>query len=337
MLVLVPLFVVMAFGLPLVIPVPYFIHILTLCAMYTSFALSYDLSAGRLGIVSLAHPTFFGVGAYTAAILSTKYGFAMWADVILGMLVALTLAILVKGPAFRLRDFSFAIATLGLALSAQLVATNWVNLTEGPMCIIGIPQPFGGVGQAELSYSISRIGFYYVFVLLSLIVIGFYVLATTGRIGRTLTAVNNDEVLASTVGIDTLRYMKFSFLAGATIAAAVGGLWAHYISVVCPDSLSIVYTSTLLMMVFVGGAGNLWGVIAGAITITVIPELLRLAPSVRMILFGMVLIVMIVIAPRGLAGVFSRTSKRESLRGARYSGGDDTRDGMDEDSTDASA
>ncbi len=321
-----------ALSLPLFIRLPYVLHVLILSLMFVSFALSFDIGAGHVGTISLAHPAFFGLGAYVAGILGTKYNFPFWANMVVAAILALILAFLIARPAFRLREISFAIATLGLALFAQLVANNWIKLTEGPMCINGIPRPSLVLNGGGTIVVANQLTYYYLWLAVALFVIIIYLLLTTWRLGRTLTAIRNDEVLASCVGIDVLRYKRLAFLVGACMAGAIGSLWAQYLTVVCPELMDVEYTNTLLIIVFVGGAGNLLGVTASAILLTIVPEILRVAPALRMILFGIVLLVVIVNAPRGLAGVFSSLAERVSGLGTAHHLGQDLNTGRDKDS-----
>src|SRR5438046_2996083 len=119
----------------------YVLHVLIFTALFAALALSYDLVVGHVGSLSLAHPAFFGVGAYTAAILATTSGWPFVADVGAAVVAAALVAALVGVPLFRLAEHAFAVGTLGLGLVASVVANNWVEVTRGPLCITGIPKP----------------------------------------------------------------------------------------------------------------------------------------------------------------------------------------------------
>jgi len=119
----------------------YVLHVLIFTALFAALALSYDLVVGHVGSLSLAHPAFFGVGAYTAAILATTAGWPFVADVAAAVVAAALVAGLVGVPLFRLAEHAFAVGTLGLGLVASVVANNWVEVTRGPLCITGIPKP----------------------------------------------------------------------------------------------------------------------------------------------------------------------------------------------------
>jgi branched-chain amino acid transport system permease protein len=295
---------VVAFLLPIIIKMPYLQSVMVAAAMYVAFALSFDICVGHGGMVSLAHPAFFGIGAYTAGILSTQFNTPFLLNGVIAALFALGLAILMAIPAFKLADISFAIGTLGLLLSTQLIATNWIKLTEGPMCLTGIPRPSVNLGPLGNHFLVGEQAFYYLFLFISLFIIVVYKLLTTGRIGRVFTALRNDNILAQFAGINILRYKRLAFFSSASLAGLIGGFWAHYMTVVCPDIMAPYHTQTLMIIVYIGGVGNFWGVVSGAILMTFIPEFLRITPSLRMVLFGVVLLVMVISLPQGLAGLF---------------------------------
>ncbi len=145
----------------------YVLHVLIFTVLYGALALSYDLVVGHVGSLSLAHPAFFGLGAYTLALLATEarwpFAFALPAGIALAAVVALAVGV----PMFRLTEHSFAMGTLGFAIATQVVATNWVDFTHGPLCVTGIPKPhsgsppsprFTGWGSAPWPWSLSSIG-----------------------------------------------------------------------------------------------------------------------------------------------------------------------------------
>lgn len=279
----------------------YVVHVLIFTALFAALALSYDLVVGHVGSLSLAHPAFFGVGAYTAAILSTRAGFPFVADVAAAVLAAGLVAALAGVPLFRLVDHAFAVGTLGFAVVAWIVATNWVDVTRGPLCITGIPKPAFG------TLAITTLPAYYWLVLSALaVVLLLYRLLTTFRLGRAFHAVRDNEPLAAAAGINPLRYRMLAFTIGGAIAGGVGALYAHYLSVFCPEEMTVALTVNLLVMVFLGGVGTLRGVLVGAILFTALPEVLRLAPTWRLVIYGALLLVIVVRSPEGLEGLLRR-------------------------------
>lgn len=284
----------------------YILHVLIFTALFAALALSYDLVVGHVGSLSLAHPAFFGVGAYTAAILATTAGWPFAADLGAAVLAAAVVAALVGVPLFRLTEHAFAVGTLGLGLVAWIVANNWVEVTRGPLCITGIPKPALG------ALAITTLPAYYWLALAALAaVMLLYRGLTTFRLGRAFHAVRDNEPLAGAAGIDPLKYRLLAFTLGAAVAGGVGALYAHYLSVMCPEEMTIGLTVNLLVIVFLGGVGSLRGVLVGAVLFTALPEVLRLAPTWRLVIYGALLLLVVVRSPEGLESLLRR------LTGAR--------------------
>jgi ABC-type branched-subunit amino acid transport system permease subunit len=283
----------------------YVLHVLVFTALFAALALSYDLVVGHVGSLSLAHPAFFGIGAYTAAILATAAGWPFLADFLAAALVAAVVAALVGVPLFRLTEHAFAVGTLGLAVVAWIVANNWVEVTRGPLCITGIPKPRLG------SLAITSLPAYYWLALAALAAVALlYRGLTTFRLGRAFHAVRDNEPLAGAAGIDPLKYRLLAFTVGAGLAGAVGALYAHYLSVMCPEEMTIGLTVNLLVIVFLGGVGSLRGVLVGAVLFTALPEVLRLAPTWRLVIYGLLLLLVVVRSPEGLESLLRRLGAR---------------------------
>jgi ABC-type branched-subunit amino acid transport system permease subunit len=211
------------------------------------------------------------------------------------VLVAGVVAALAGVPLFRLTEHAFAVGTLAFALVAWIVATNWVELTRGPLCVTGIPKPVTTLPA-----------WYWVALAALTVVLLLYRGMTTFRIGRALHAVRDNEPLAAAAGIDPLRYRMLAFVAGGAVAGGVGALYAHYLAVFCPEEMTVALTVNLLVIVFLGGAGTLRGVLLGAVLFTALPEVLRLAPTWRLVIYGALLLVIVIRSPEGLAGLRRR-------------------------------
>jgi ABC-type branched-subunit amino acid transport system permease subunit len=288
----------------------YVLHILVFTALFGALALSYDLVVGHVGGLSLAHPAFFGIGAYAAALLATQARWTFLAGLGAAVLAAGIAALLIGVPAFRLAEHSFAIGTLGFALVTQVVATNWVEFTRGPLCVTGIPRPEIAL-SAALRLQIVTLPQYY---WLALAAVGLTALLyrglTTFRIGRAFSAVRDNASLAAAAGINPLKYRMLAFVVGAAVAGGVGALYAHYLTVLCPEELSVGLTVNLLVMLFLGGVGSLRGVLIGAVLFTALPEVLRIAPTWRLVIYGLLLLTIVIRAPEGLDSVLRRAPGR---------------------------
>jgi ABC-type branched-subunit amino acid transport system permease subunit len=279
----------------------YVLHVLIFTALYGALALSYDLIVGHVGSLSLAHPAFFGIGAYTAALLGTDAAWPFGAALPAAVATAGAAAVAVGIPIFRLTEHSFAMGTLGFALVTQIVATNWVDFTRGPLCVTGIPKP--GLGPFRIT---TLPGFYWM-ALGTLAAVGvLYRGLTTFRLGRAFHAVRDNAALAAAAAIDPLKYRMLAFAIGGALAGGIGALYGSYVGVLCPGELAIGLTVSLLVMVFLGGVGSLRGVLLGAAAFTALPEALRMAPTWRMVIYGLLLLVIVIRWPAGLETVFRR-------------------------------
>ena len=286
----------------------YILHILVFTALSGALALSYDLVVGHVGSLSLAHPAFFGIGAYTAALLATEarwpFAVALPAGIALAGLAALALGV----PMFRLTEHSFAMGTLGFALVTQVVATNWVDFTRGPLCVTGIPKP--QIGPLRIA---TLPAFYWMGLAAVVLVAFLYHGLTTFRLGRAFHAVRDNEMLAAAAAINPLTYRMLAFAIGGAVAGGVGALYVSYVGVLCPGELTVSLSVNLLVMIFLGGVGSLRGVLLGAVAFTALPEILRMAPTWRMVIYGLLLLVIVIRAPDGLEAVFRRRRARLAI------------------------
>ncbi len=310
-----PLFVlVVAVLVPFGVKDAFTLGILTDSLIYVVLALSYDLSVGRVGALSLAHPAFFGTGAYAAAIIVQRYGLPLGLQVLIAISASIVLAVVIGIPAFRLSHLTFGMATLGFALIAELIAQNEIGLTNGPLCMAGLsPLSSGWLSSFGFDQNVQQ---YYIFLVIAVAVAVFFWVLVRSRIGRAYVAVREDEPMAMAAGINPTRYRMSAFVIGAGLAGLIGAFYAHYLSVVCPTKLDISYTVNLLVILFLGGTGGFWGIIAAAFVFTAIPEALQVAPNIRLIVYGAALLVGVTALPEGFEGA-TRTVRRRLARYAR--------------------
>lgn len=302
---------------PLVVKTGYIFNIMISVVRWTIFALAFDLVAGQIGSVSLMQPVFYGIGAYLTAILGPRLGLG-WLGSMLTSAVLMALLALLAGVAFfRIRNVTFAIGTLGAAIIAQLVANNAVNLTGGALCATGVPRPQLLLPFLHIAITIVKpIQYYYLLLPFLIITVILYVAVTKSRIGLAFTAVREDEVRASAVGIYPLRYKLLAFAISGALIGALGSWQAQYITVVCPSDMAQDITTALLIMVFVGGAGRLPGVIIGAVLFSILPPFLQtigpqfFQPAYQQILYGVILISVMLYMPDGLDGLGNRIIRR---------------------------
>ena len=290
-----------ALALPLLLRGPYHRHVLVLAGLFTLMALGFDLVLGYLGELSLGHAAFFGIGAYTTALLTRNFGTPFPLDLLLAGLFTGVFGLLIGAPSLRLRGPYFAIVTFGFAEILHLVALNWTSLTRGPMGLPDIPHP--QLGPFRIT---TELGYYY----LVLALIGVAMLATRrlleSTVGHAFLAIRENEELASAAGIPTFRFKLLAFVIGMIFAGAAGSVYARYVHFVDPTALSFYYTVTVVSMVIVGGQGSIAGTTLGALVFTLVPEYLRVAERARLVIFGALLMLAIVFMPDGLRGIWRR-------------------------------
>ncbi len=288
---------------------------------WTIFALSYDLVAGHVSAVSLGQPVFYAFGAYIAVLLGPVLGLSFLGSI---LLAAVSMAILALGAGvafFRTRRVTFAIGTLGAAIIAQILVNNATRFTGGAMCKIGIARPEIAIPFTDTVIKIVKpLQYYYLLLPMLAVTLLIYWALTTGRIGRAFASVREDEVRATAIGIHPLRYRQLAFAVGSGIAGALGAFQASYLTVVCPTELSQEITTTLLIIVFVGGAASMRGVLLGALLFTLLPRFLEVVggqtftPAYQQVLYGMILVVVMLFMPEGIEGLIKRYSQSRRKR-----------------------
>lgn len=265
--------------------------------LYTMLAMSLNLITGFAGQLSLGHAAFYGIGAYTSALLSLHAGWPFPATLAAAGLMAALASLVIGIPALKLTGAYLAIVTLGFNEIVRMGALNWVSLTRGPMGLPGIPAP-------DLVFMTihSVAGFYYLMLTMLAItgVIVYHLLHSST--GRAFVAIREDAVAAEAMGIHLLRYKTIAFTTSALIAGMAGSFYAHYASFIDPQGFSFQESIKILSMVVLGGLGSFFGPLAGAALLVSIPELLRGTQDYRMIIHGFVLVIIMLVRPQGLLG-----------------------------------
>jgi branched-chain amino acid transport system permease protein len=290
--------------IPLFIRNLYYIQVLIFIGIYTILALSLNLLNGYVGLLSIGHAAFYGIGAYASAKLVMEVGvpfpFAMLGS---GMIAGI-FGYLIAKPTLRLSGIYMTLATLGFNMIFFLVLQNWMSFTNGPLGIMGISPPsiFGYVIE-------SRVQYYYLIFFLVLLSIGSMHRLMTCRFGRALVGIRENELAAEAMGVHTTRYKIQAFVLAAFYAGIAGSYYAHFVKYISPDSFYIYESFILLAMLAFGGQGNLIGPVVGAAILIIIPEVFRFLQEYRMLVYGSVLIIMMLVRRQGLLG-----GKKYSLR-----------------------
>jgi len=289
----------------------YILFVAVLALLYASLAASYDLLFGYTGQLSFCHGAFYGIGAYTAAILTVRFGFTFWEALIPTCLLVGVLATIIGYPALRLRGAYFAVTTFFLAHFIYLILLNEVELTGGPLGFRGInpPEPIGFISFDSLST------YYYLVVVFFIIVVLFLYTLVNSNLGLILISIREDEVLAESMGINTAVYKLLAFVIGAVIAGLAGAFFAHFFRLLHPTTFSWLLSEMVVIITLVGGAGTLIGPIFGAGIVTFLLEFLRFAPELRYVGWAAALIVILIFEPKGLIGLLERVRAQIKKKG----------------------
>lgn len=291
----------------------YALHILFLIGIYWALAASLNLLVMQAGLLSVAHATFFGLGAYTSALLTTSGRAQFVPALVAGVGVAVLASLVLSTSTIRLRGDYFAMATFAFQMVIVSVLNNAVDLTRGPLGIPGIPKPslFGIVISTSLSYAVLALG------------LGVVAQVTLSRVvaspfGKLLWSLREDDTFATALGKNMWRVRLEVLGLGAGLAACAGSVFAHYLGYVDPLMFGPLEAVIILAMVIVGGERHRWGPFFGASLLIAVPELLRLsglrgaaASHLRLMLFGVVLV----------AAVFVRAHQEKTRRSQRHAEG----------------
>ena len=304
------------------------VRITNLAILFVFLSLGLNIVVGFAGLLDLGYIAFYAVGAYVYALLASPHfniHWPFWAILPIGAAVAALFGVLIGAPTLKLRGDYLAIVTLGFGEIVRIFLNNLshpVNITNGPQGIARI-DPFR-VGGVDFSKSDSFLGltfsgpikYYYLLLLVLLAVIFINVRLQDSRIGRAWEAVREDEVAARAMGIDTRNIKLLAFAMGASFGGIAGGMFSAIQGFISPESFVLVESIMVVSMVVLGGMGNIWGVILGAVLLSFVPEILRftvepvqmrvfgrmlIEPEViRMLIFGFALVLVMAFRPGGL-------------------------------------
>ncbi len=293
--------------LPLVFKSMLMRHFLVLIGINVILVMSLDLVTGHIGLTSLGHAGFMGIGAYTCALLVMNLKIPFPVGLLAGMITAGLMGILIGYPSLRLKGHYFVIVTFICGIVFNLFFTNLVGITKGPMGLPGIPPARIGLGENLSILFDTKLSYYYLILFFIFIVVYIKSRCYDSRLGRAMLSIREDEDLAKSVGIRTHFYKVLSFTISTSIAGLAGGLYAHYFGFIGPDSFTMNNSFDLFVMNLVGGSGTIIGPIIGPLLLTIIDELSQFfKPEFARILFGVFLILVILYMPKGIVGMIKR-------------------------------
>ncbi len=284
-------------AVPFLLPNPYYLSILSLACMNAITAVGLNMLLGFAGQISLGHAAFCGLAAYATGIATATYGLPMWGSFLLAIGLVALVALLVGMPTLKLTGHYLAMGTLGFGIIVYIVFNESIEWTGGPSGMVGIPRLalFGHELWEDTEYYHLVTGVLCLVLLLSLNLIH-------SRFGRALKAIHTSEKAAMCIGVDIARYKLFVFVLSAVYAGIAGFLYAHYLGFIAPSSFGFHVSVQLVVMVVLGGMCSVWGAVAGAFFLTMLPEFLRVFENVETLIYGGILVFCMMFMPQGIVG-----------------------------------
>ncbi len=277
----------------------YRLHLVIVSMLYMLTAIGLNLVMGYFGEMSLGQVAFFGIGAYTTAILTLKLGMPMGVSILAGVVMATLLGWFVAFLCLRGKGPYFVIVTLSVANILRILSVNWVELTNGPMGLTGIRTPV--VNLAGMAVNVSNKTVFY-YLMLALVAICLLVANRMIRshVGRAWISIREHTELSASIGVSRYAYGLAAILMASAMAGLSGGMYAYYITIVTPDVFSFAFTIMWLIMVITGGKGTQFGPILGSVLFTMLPEYLRAIEKYRLVVFGIILLLVVLYMPQGI-------------------------------------
>jgi branched-chain amino acid transport system permease protein len=268
-----------------------------LVMIYSVLAMALNLPA-YTGEASIGNAMFFAIGAYTTAILTTRFGIDFYATLPPAMIFSALLGFLVGMPTLRLKGNYLCIVTMGCAEIVRMVLINWTGLTNGTQGIRSIPRP-GFFGETA---SLENGGLYYIMLGILLFVSFGYRLLMDSKIGRAFISIGEDDLAATMMGVKVTSYKVLSFVLSAAITGLAGAFYAPFMRFIEPNSFTMNISILILSIIVLGGVCTQRGAYLGAFILILLPEVLRSMETYRFVFYGAILIVMMVFRPQGLLG-----------------------------------
>lgn len=275
----------------------YFIDVAFFFGIYALLGLSLNIVLGEVGLFDLGHVAFMAIGAYTTAILNTKFGIPIIILLPVSALAAAGFAYLVCSPIIHLRGDYLCIVTIGMGEIVRLTLNNNpFGITGGPNGVFGIDFP--SLGSFFVIDNSTKF-YFFIWIVVGLTIIALINLQRS-RIGRAWNCIREDEIAAEATGIDVRYYKLLAFVLGAGLAGVAGNIYASKLMIVSPESFTFMESCMLFCIVLIGGMGSIPGVLIGAAAISLFPEVFRTFAQYRMLIFGAAMVIMMVFRPGGI-------------------------------------
>ena len=300
------LLIVMA-ALPVFIEKVYYLHLVTIMLIWIVMTQGLNVIQGYAGYVSICQASFFGIGAYASALVTTKLGWPVGAGFLTALFAGVVSGLFIGWSALKMKGHYFAIATMAFAVLIGSVMLNWKAVTGGDAGLHDIPRPELTVWGFEFG---SPRGYYYIALLAAAFSVWFVGRLVRSRVGRSIIAVRENERVAMAVGVDTTWSKRLAFTISAVFGSLAGALYAHYINFVNPTPFHLEASLNAILAVIIGGSGTVWGPVIGSALVVFLPEYLRVATTYRMVIYGALIIVVTIFMPRGVMSILERLWER---------------------------
>ena len=288
-------FAVLVAAIGLTMENDYYFQVLILIGINTILALGLNMLMGYAGQISLGHAAFYGIGAYTTAILTATCGVSPWLALPAALACAALVALIVGMPTLKLSGYYLGMGTLGFGMIVYIIFREWTSVTGGSSGLVGIP-PLSAAGIDFFSY---RNYFWLVWAIVLLCVIMCQRIIDS-RIGRILRAIHDSEGATRACGANTHVIKLQIFILSAVFSALAGFLYAHFVTFISPGSFGFMVSIRMVTMVVIGGMASIWGAFLGAGLMTLLPEWLHLFSDYEMIVYGLILVIVMIFMPQGL-------------------------------------
>jgi branched-chain amino acid transport system permease protein len=300
-------------AVPLVLHNEVALTILVFTFILGILAVSFNLIFGYTGQLSMFHAAAFGIAAYATHLAMAHLLVSFWVGAAVAVLIVTAISLVVGTICFRfrLKEFYFAIVTLAFSEIARLIVLNWSSFTNGTLGINLTAKPMLWLPGRGLVAVEGTLMWYYVALTALIATVFVCTRVVNSWMGRCFAAIRLNDELADTLGINVFRYKLISFVVGNAWAAVAGALYAYYLSYVEPNYLSIEQSLAIIAMVLLGGRQPVAGPILGAFVLTALPHVIEFSAELRVLVYGLILILTILLMPRGITGLL--TGRRHVL------------------------
>ncbi len=284
----------------------YLLHIGIMICIYIILVLSANLTVGMANLLTMCQAAFYGIGAYIGTFFLMQFNLPFVVIALLVMSVTGVMSLLISFASVKLKGDYFILGTLGFQMIVYTILYNWISVTKGPYGIPGIPSiKLLGIWSLNGIYA-----YFFLALVLTVLTALFFNRLQNSPYGRMLKAIRTDELSAKALGRNTTRLKTWAFAISAAFTGVAGVVYASYVSYIDPTSFTLDESIFIITALFIGGIGSrVWGAVAGAAVVVVLPELLRfiglpdaVAANLRQVIYGLVLIVLMFVRPQGLLG-----------------------------------